>query len=104
MPEPASLSSPTRRLSINQLAHRECVHVSSIWRWLLRGVRGHRLRSVRVGGHRFVLECDWLDFNQAINADLAAVRVEPNSTARAERAGHELDELLSSRRGRATNA
>lgn len=58
------------RLSVNELARRECVHTATVWRWLLHGVRGHKLRAVRVGGRRFITEADWRTFTTALNADL----------------------------------
>lgn len=85
------------RYTVNALARREHLHVSTIWRWLLHGVRGTRLRSVRVGGRRFVLESDWLAFSAALNSDLADAPSDPTPadvTARAERAGRELDAVL----------
>lgn len=59
------------RCSVNELARREGLHPATIWRWLLHGVRGHKLRSVRVGGRRFVLDDDWQAFCAALNADLS---------------------------------
>ena len=100
--------SPTDRHSVNQLARREGVHVATIWRWMLSGVRGVKLRATRLGGRRFILESDWLAFSAALNADLADAPADPTSaavTARAERAGKELDTVLGnagSRRGRSS--
>lgn len=96
------------RLSVNQLARREGVHVATIWRWMLSGVRGIKLRATRLGGRRFILESDWLAFSAALNADLADAPADPTPaavTARAERAGRELDTVLGdagSRRRRST--
>ncbi len=90
----------TERLSVNQLARREGVHVATIWRWMLSGVRGIKLRAIRVGGRRFILESDWLAFSAALNADLADAPADPTptaATARAEKAGRELDDVLGSR-------
>ncbi len=98
----------TDRLSVNQLARREGVHVATIWRWMLSGVRGIKLRATRLGGRRFILESDWLAFSAALNADLADAPADPTPaavTARAERAGRELDTVLGdagSRRRRST--
>lgn len=91
------LTAPVVRWSINQLARREALHVSTCWRWVLHGVRGVKLRSVRIGGRRFVLESDWQEFNAALNADLATVPADPTPaavSARAEKAGRELDAVL----------
>jgi excisionase family DNA binding protein len=43
------------RFSVTETAHRLNVHVSTVWRWIHRGIRGRRLETVRVGGRRFVL-------------------------------------------------
>jgi hypothetical protein len=29
------------------------VNVSTVWRWILRGIKGHRLESALIGGKRF---------------------------------------------------
>jgi hypothetical protein len=96
------------RMTVNQLARRAGVHCATPWRWMLHGVRGVKLRSTRVGGRRFILESDWLAFSAALNADLADAPADPTptaATARAERAGRELDSVLgdaNSRRNRST--
>ena len=58
------------RMTVNQLARREGVHVASPWRWMQHGVRGVRLRSIRVGGRRYITEADWLAFSASLNTDL----------------------------------
>ena len=89
----------TDRLTVNQLARREGVHCATPWRWMQHGVRGVRLRSVRVGGRRFVLKSYWQAFSDALNSDLAPAAVPPAAVnARAERAGRELATLLAPRR------
>lgn len=91
------------RISFSQLARREGVHVGSIWRWTLHGVRGIRLRSVRVGGRRWVFESDWKEFSAALNSDLVdtpATLTPTAATDRAERAGADLDKLLGGGRSR----
>jgi hypothetical protein len=85
------------RLSVNQLARREGVHCATIWRWMLSGVRGTKLRAIRVGGRRYITESDWLAFNAALNADLQDAPADPSPAtvaARAKRAGKELDAVL----------
>lgn len=59
------------RLTVNQLARREGVHVATCWRWMQHGVRaGIKLRSIRVGGRRYITDADWQVFYSALNADL----------------------------------
>jgi hypothetical protein len=41
------------RISFPALARREDVHLSTVWRWALRGCKGHRLESFSVGGKKF---------------------------------------------------
>ncbi|MFM9964928.1 MAG: DUF1580 domain-containing protein [Planctomycetaceae bacterium] len=90
-------STETDRLTVNQLARREGIHAATAWRWMQHGIRGIRLRSIRVGGRRYILESDWLAFSAQLNADLADAPAAPTQaavTARAERAGRELSALL----------
>lgn len=77
-----------QRLSIPKAARRAEVHVSTVWRWCLKGVRGRRLRSVCVGGRRFVFTDDLEDF---IAAGCEGDSSEPNiNIDRASRAEAEL--------------
>ena len=47
------------RFTLREVAGLLDKHVSTIWRWVLKkGVRGRRLRSIHVGGQRYVLRCD----------------------------------------------
>lgn len=46
------------RLTLTQVAQQLGVHVATTWRWALYGVKGRRLRTVAVGGRRFVLPAD----------------------------------------------
>ncbi|MGD0138691.1 MAG: DUF1580 domain-containing protein [Tepidisphaeraceae bacterium] len=46
------------------------LHVSTAWRWAMRGVRGHKLRTVRVGGTLCTQETWLRDFFEAL-ADTA---------------------------------
>ena len=44
------------RLSLTKLAQREDVNVSTVWRWVRKGVRGIRLESYCVGVRRYTSE------------------------------------------------
>lgn len=64
-------------MPINELA-RECdVHVSTVYRWgSARGVRGQRLRLLRIGGRTYVQKSDWEIFLRTLNnppADTAEI-------------------------------
>jgi excisionase family DNA binding protein len=50
------------RLSIDQAAEALNVSRPTVDRWLGPGYRGVRLRSVRIGGRRFILRSDLNDF------------------------------------------
>jgi hypothetical protein len=42
-----------QRLSFCDLARREGINVSTVWRWALKGARGSKLESFSVGARRF---------------------------------------------------
>ena len=50
------------RYSTTAAARLVGVHVATIWRWILRGVRGRKLDSVMIGGRRYILKCDLESF------------------------------------------
>lgn len=41
------------KLSVSELARRENVSPSTVWRWTQRGCDGHRLETYQRGGRRF---------------------------------------------------
>ena len=53
---------PTERLSLKQVAKHLRVHIATVYRWTLRGVRGRRLKSFLVGGRRYVDADDLVKF------------------------------------------
>ena len=66
------------------------LHISTVYRWWQRGVRGQRLATVVVGGQRFVREGDLRAFLASLN-EPGAIPATP--TAAAERAGAELERM-----------
>lgn len=70
-----------KRHKMGEAARLLDVHVSTLWRWRLRGVRGHKLRTVVIGGTRYVLEEDLKAFLHALNQG-----EQPREDDRAERA------------------
>jgi len=56
------------RYSMATAARETGVHVATVWRWYLRGVRGRRLTTVMIGGRRYVLAHDLEEFLAAGNA------------------------------------
>ena len=53
------------RLSLNEVAKHLKVHVATVHRWILQGVRGKRLNSFLVGGRRYIAVSDLHNFLQA---------------------------------------
>ena len=51
-----------KRRSIGQVAEEVHVHTATVWRWTTKGVKGRKLRTILVGGRRFVLESDLSKF------------------------------------------
>jgi len=56
-----------KRSTLNAVADRAGVHLTTVWRWTLDGVRGRRLKTILIGGRRYVLESDLLTFLDAMN-------------------------------------
>ncbi len=89
MTQPSILDEP--RLSLTSAAKRANVNVATVWRWALRGARGRMLKTILVGGRRFVLVRDLEDFISGEGEEPAAKQ--PALSARAMAAGEELDRL-----------
>ncbi len=53
---------PNERLTPNQVAKRLNVHVATIYRWTLKGVRGRRLRSFLIGADDTSRYLIWIGF------------------------------------------
>ena len=53
---------PTELLTLKQVAKHLRVHIATVYRWTLRGVRGRRLKSFLVGGRRYVAADDLAQF------------------------------------------
>ena len=53
---------PTEQLTLKQVAKHLRVHIATVYRWTLRGVRGRRLKSFLVGGRRYVDADDLAQF------------------------------------------
>ena len=57
-----SYTSLPERLTLNEVARQLNVHISTVFRWSFRGVRGRRLKSFLVGGRRYVAADDLAQF------------------------------------------
>ena len=62
-----------QRLSLAEAAKLLGVHVTTAWRWILRGVRGHRLEAGYVGGRRFTTI-------ESLERFIAAINTSPGET------------------------
>lgn len=87
------------RWSPRQLAAEAGVHISTVWRWIQRGVRGRRLRSLVIGGRRWIAQTDFDAFIRLEPGDAADRQVEGSkqspSPAQKANAGQQLDSILS---------
>jgi hypothetical protein len=68
-------------------------HVSTIIRWTRRGVRGHVLKSVLIGGQRYIEREAFAEFLNAINAPRTPVLASPRREEDLNKVGKELDAL-----------
>lgn len=88
----------TPRLTLTELAHREGVAVSTVWRWSTRGVRGVRLESFSLGCRRFTTEAAFARFSSRCTDAAQGDAVRPESSrqreTRLQRADAEADRLL----------
>ena len=83
--------------SPRELARVTDKHVATIWRWLLRGVRDHRLKSYRLGGQRRIAREDVVAFLRALNAGDAPSQIaSPGPAEELRRVEDELDRLQES--------
>jgi len=69
------------RLTLNEVAKRLKVHVATVYRWTLQGVRGRRLPSFFIGGRRFVTLSDLEWFIQS--EDQPTLEGDPQRSRRA---------------------
>jgi hypothetical protein len=82
-------SPDVERYSPAQVAWLLGVHIATVWRWILRGVRGRKLASVMIGGRRYVLQSD-LDAFLSAEGDQHRP-APPTFRERGEVAGAQLD-------------
>ena len=76
------------RFTITEVADKVGVHVKTVQRWVLAGVRGKQLRSSLVGGRRYISPSDLAEFlgvTTALASDLASPH-SPGNVAKAEMA------------------
>jgi hypothetical protein len=98
--EQARRRSVTNLSSLTKECHREGElakvlnkHVSTIVRSTRRGVRGHVLKSVLVGGQRYIEREAFAEFIHAINQPRIPVQASPRREEELRQIGQELDSL-----------
>lgn len=85
------------RLTLANVADEVGVHVATVWRWVLHGVKGRKLRSILIGGRRAVLRADLDEFLEPrAERDEAGIQI---TTPSAHEAGEKLDRLFASGNG-----
>lgn len=86
-----------KRLTLTQAARRLGVNPSTVWRWTLRGCRGHKLETLLVGGQRYTSVEALERFVERLNGAAAAAAVATEggnaSDARLDSVEAELDKL-----------
>lgn len=82
------------RVSLTKLAREQHVHVSTVWRWALRGVRGHRLESFSLGGRRYTTREAFERFIARTNGERLPASQTPRQRQRdIDAVEHELDRM-----------
>ncbi len=81
------------RISFAALARREGVHLSTVWRWALRGIRGHRLEHINIGQRRFTSEEAYARWLAAINGEPVHAETPRQREAAIDRAEREAKRL-----------
>ena len=51
-----------KRYTLTKLAQREGVAASTVWRWARRGIGGHKLGTLRVGGRDYTTDSLYEEF------------------------------------------
>ena len=89
MTDSSLIVSRANRLSLNEVAGALGIHVATVWRWVLRGVRGRKLPSVMIGGRRYVARKALATFLDAQN--VPSDKISDDFHQRAQNAGRLLD-------------
>lgn len=81
------------RITLTKAASLLGVHVSTVHRWRSPGVRGHKLRCVRLGGKTFVTPAELERFIAALSDPAPATEAAADLAGRAAFAGEQLAAL-----------
>lgn len=88
------------RVSLTKLAQEQKIHLSTVWRWALRGVRGHRLECFSIGGRRYTTREAFERFVAATNGERLPTPQTPRQQQRsADETQRVLDEIFKDKRG-----
>ena len=68
-----------------ELEGREGVHISTVWRWALRGIRGHKLETLAIGNRRYVTKASWERWVARTNGEPVTASETPRQRERAIR-------------------
>lgn len=83
---------PEDRITLTELAQELDVALSTVWRWTKAGVRGHKLKTIPVGGRTYTTEAFYREFQANIRGDHQpdAPAAKPKSPAKHKRVGKRL--------------
>jgi len=79
----------TDRQSPNEVARTLGIHIATVWRWILHGVRGRKLSSVVIGGRRYITREALTDFLSTRN--VPSNKIGDEFHRRSQNAGRLLD-------------
>ena len=82
------------RFTLREVAQKLDVHPATVWRWTLSGVKGRRLKTIRIGGRRFVLRNDLEYFLKQCDSEVDLVPSGPSDQKRQSIAKAKLDAEL----------
>ncbi len=69
-------------------------HVATVWRWVQRGCRGHKLTVTKIGGRNFVTLSDLENFLRAINGGATTAISSKSRAAELAKVDRDLDREL----------
>lgn len=91
--ERPAILAETRR-TLTQLARREGVNPATIWRWRTKGIRGHKLDAVLIGGRWFTSDEAFARFVEATNGAEPTPLAPPASPDKPARSKRDASEKL----------
>lgn len=74
------LADVPRRLNVPGRAPGQVVSLPTVWRWAMRGLRGVRLRTAKIGGHTCTTQAWVREFFEMLSADRDVPTAPPRRT------------------------